>query len=187
MLFRRQTRSPARMLTGLAHGFSLVVFIACVILMLAPADATAQNRSNDPADTSASTSLLTQWASDAEALHTALTTLKADIAAAPARPVSLPEALRTDLIGFAVSAQRLASQHDAGGGSKDLSCIYRGLSEEVGVQLDAIASAKGASAPALRALTRLEKAAADAALIAQAEAARTGSAPSPKPGSCPHA
>lgn len=81
-------------------------------------------------------------------------------------PVVAP-ALVTDLQRFSLAASRLSIEIDQRGGPTDLRCIFRGMAEETGKQLDAAAKATtgGEQAKAYARLTHMLK---DAVEIAPA-------------------
>lgn len=80
---------------------------------------------------------------------------------------ALGDDTRNRLERFAGQADGLAYAMDTAGSAPDLACIFRGMSEEVGVQLDALDRATS-PAERLGALRRLVKAADDAVTIAEA-------------------
>lgn len=160
LISHQQHIAAMRMLHRLAHAASALTLLAATLLIVSPAQAQTE------------TTQLADWAARASSLQGSLEKLQDHIARTPGARVVLSAEIRAELIRFAATADQLAVSHDAGGGSKDLSCIYRGLSEDVGVQLGVLAEAEGASAPSARALSRLQKAAADAALIGASEAGR---------------
>lgn len=126
-----------------------------------------------PAQADGRDDLAAQWGAQAAGLEAELAALKAALEAAPGRGFALPQAVRADLVRFAATADQLAVAVERTGGPKDLRCIYRGLSEEIGVQLDALEAAGGGAKASHAALNRLMKAADDAQAIAQAT--QTGS------------
>lgn len=91
--------------------------------------------------------------------------------AAKARPGAKPPvvapALVSDLQRFSLAASRLSVEIDQRGGPTDLRCIFRGMAEETGKQLDAAAKATtgGEQAKAYGRLTHMLK---DAVQIAPA-------------------
>lgn len=91
--------------------------------------------------------------------------------AAKARPGAKPPvvapALVSDLQRFSLAASRLSVEIDQRGGPTDLRCIFRGMAEETGKQLDAAAKATtgGEQAKAYGRLTHMLK---DAVHIAPA-------------------
>ena len=118
----------------------------------------------------ASPELARAWGEDAALLQAELAALEARLVAAPNTPVSLRRDLRWRLERFASGADRLAAAIDAGDGPKDLRCIFRGVSEEIGVQMDAIDAADGDARTMHAAFVRLTKAAEDSRDIAEAAA-----------------
>lgn len=136
----------------------------------------------------ASPQLARIWGDEAVALRTALEAERAALRLDPRR-TDLPGAgTRAGLMRFAGQADGLAHAIDTGEGPKDLACIFRGMSEEVGVQLDELDRAEASAAERLRAMERLLKAADDAVSVADAaELVFAGSASSggSNQGKCP--
>ncbi|MEZ6030562.1 MAG: hypothetical protein R3C46_12540 [Hyphomonadaceae bacterium] len=100
-----------------------------------------------------------------------LTQVKAAEAAARARPSaaapSLAPELASDLQRFGLAASRLSGEIDKSGGPTDLRCIFRGMAEETGKQLQAATAAKTAAEQSI-ALSHLTHMLSDAILIAPA-------------------
>lgn len=98
----------------------------------------------------------------------------------------LDNAYIDDLERFASTASRLGAWNDAEGGAKDLGCIFRGMAEEVEVQLDEI-MAESTPRARLAALKRLSTLLDDAQQIgpAAAWAAQHPAAGTDAPASCP--
>lgn len=136
----------------------------------------------------ASPQLARTWGDEAVALRTALEAERAALRLDPRR-TDLPGAgTRTGLMRFAGQADGLAHAIDTGEGPKDLACIFRGMSEEVGVQLDVLDQPTATPAERLRSMERLLKAADDAVAVADAaELVFAGSAGSggANQGKCP--
>lgn len=84
-----------------------------------------------------------------------------------AKPPTVAPALVSDLQRFSLAASRLSVEIDQRGGPTDLRCIFRGMAEETGKQLDAAAKAAtgGDQAKAYARLTHMLK---DAVEIAPA-------------------
>ncbi len=84
-----------------------------------------------------------------------------------AKPPAVAPALASDLQRFSLAASRLSVEIDQRGGPTDLRCIFRGMAEETGKQLDAAAKATtgGDQAKAYARLTYMLK---DAVEIAPA-------------------
>ena len=118
----------------------------------------------------ASPELARDWGTQAEALNTAIKAQRSDIERSGSRRASVPAELRRDLMRFAATSDQLAVMIDRTEGPKDLRCIFRGMSEEVAVQLDEIDGAGTDSVKIYAALVRLEKAADDASDISRAAA-----------------
>jgi len=116
----------------------------------------------------ASPELARVWGGEALALRTALEAERATLRSDPRR-TDLPGAgTRAGLMRFAGQADGLAHAIDTGEGPKDLGCIFRGMSEEVGVQLDVLDETGTSPAERLRAMERLLKAVDDAVAVADA-------------------
>ena len=128
----------------------------------------------------ASPDLARAWGDDAAALRTVLEAERAALKSDPRRTDIPGSATRAGLMRFAGQADGLAHAIDTGEGPKDLGCIFRGMSEEVGVQLDVLDRAETSAAERLRAMERLLKAADDA--VAVADAAQLVFAASPSSG-----
>jgi hypothetical protein len=84
-----------------------------------------------------------------------------------ARPPAVGPALASDLQRFGLAASRLSLEIDQRGGPTDLRCIFRGMAEETGKQLTAVAAASNGSDQA-KAYARLSHMLKDAVEIAPA-------------------
>jgi hypothetical protein len=116
----------------------------------------------------ASPDLARAWGEGAGALRNVLAGERAGLGRdAAAEAVPGPET-RLQLMRFAGQADQLAHAIDRVAGPADLGCIFRGLSEEVGVQLDVLDDPQATPAQRGEALRRLEKAADDAVAVARA-------------------
>jgi hypothetical protein len=111
--------------------------------------------------------------------------------AADAKPALLPSPLSSILIGdlqrFGLSASQLSLEIDQRGGPTDLRCIFRGMAEETGNQLN-LASAAATNADQAKALERLTHMLKDAIEISPAVGDVTPvktSGAKPASGSCP--
>lgn len=97
--------------------------------------------------------------------------------AAKARPGAKPPvvapALASDLQRFSLATSRLSVEIDQRGGPKDLRCIFRGMAEETGKQLEAATKAM-TGADQAKAYARLTHMLKDAVEIAPAVGADTG-------------
>lgn len=91
-----------------------------------------------------------------------------------------------ELERFAYTASRLGAWNDAEGGAKDLGCIFRGMAEDVEVQLDTLTD-KPAPRDQLSALKRLSALLDDAQQIgpAAASAAKHAQTSTQAPAACP--
>jgi hypothetical protein len=100
-----------------------------------------------------------------------LTQVNSAKAAASARPALKPQPLTPALVGdlqrFGMTASRLSLEIDRTGGPTDLRCIFRGMAEETGAQLNAAAAAQTGTQQA-QALDRLSHMLKDAVEIAPA-------------------
>lgn len=83
------------------------------------------------------------------------------------KPQPVSPALSGDLQRFSLAASRLSSEIDQRGGPSDLRCIFRGMAEETGKQLNA-ANAAATGADQAKALGRLTHMLKDAVEIAPA-------------------
>ncbi len=102
--------------------------------------------------------LLTAWQTEAQSLHDRLASLQGH---------RIPDIMRAEISRFGRIAGRLAEDADASDVSDDLGCIFRGMSEESRVQLEAIANAVSESdftTARKRLLSMLE----DAVLVSEA-------------------
>lgn len=115
----------------------------------------------------ASPELARDWGLQADKLYKELSLLRSQIEAAPAGNVDMPYETRADLMRFASSADQLAVAIDKTEGPKDLRCIFRGMSEEVGVQLDGF-DTDSDTRMRYAAVVRLQKAADDARAVSMA-------------------
>lgn len=116
----------------------------------------------------ASPELARAWGEEAMALRTALQAERAALRLDPRRTDLPGTVTRAGLMRFAGQADGLAHAIDTGEGPKDLACIFRGMSEEVGVQLDVLDQPTATPAERLRSIERLLKAADDAVAVADA-------------------
>ena len=108
-----------------------------------------------------------------EALERAANLIQAP--AAPAVPPGPDETISIRLDAFALAAAQAARSVEANGGATDLSCIYRGMSEDAEVRAEAIGAA----------LTRADQARAYRDLADLAEAARRISEEEPSASAAP--
>lgn len=129
---------------------------------------------------SASSDLAQSWAAKAGDLYLQTT------AQMQANTAPLSDDYVTELERFAYTASQLAVWNDKDGGAKDLGCIFRGIAEDVEVQLDLLIQAPTAREQQ-NALKRLTALLDDAQQIgpAAAAAAERGSSNAEAPAACP--
>ena len=94
-----------------------------------------------------------------------------------AKPPMVAPVLASDLQRFGLAASRLSMEIDQRGGPTDLRCIFRGMAEETGKQLEAATQAK-TGADQAKAYARLTHMLKDAVEIAPAAAGNTRAASS---------
>jgi len=116
----------------------------------------------------ASPDLARAWGEGAGTLRSALAGERAGLKRDTAAEAVPGAQTRLQLMRFAGQADQLAHAIDGVAGPQDLGCIFRGLSEEVGVQLDVLDDPQATPAQRGEALRRLEKAADDAVAVARA-------------------
>lgn len=86
--------------------------------------------------------LADQVKAEAQRLLVQVSTAESAAKARPgAKAPGVAPALVTDLQRFSLAASRLSIEIDQGGGPTDLRCIFRGMAEETGKQLDAVVKA----------------------------------------------
>jgi hypothetical protein len=111
----------------------------------------------------------TEWiVTEARRLDAEVSSAQRAAASRPSfRPAPLPARLVADLERFGVEASRISVEIDRKAGAVDLRCIFRGMAEETGSQLQA-ASAARTGAEQSAALSRLSHMLDDAATIGPA-------------------